>query len=220
MTGEMKTDNSAAPAIHTFPPAPPAIHTPPDIHTFPPAHVRQQLYLEHLREMRAACRKAGSSEKTDDSADSNKKNDDSADGNKKTDDSAGSSKKSGRMTFLSTGPAPGFTSPSLKAELGEEMDECFEARWSCDQYGWVLTFEPIRGVAADALTAARAKWNNGDFLCKTCRGTGLTKLEPEKGDAGTGSGKAHEGKGSRGGSRSRSPARTAALRGATYREQV
>ena len=57
------------------------------------------------------------------------------------------------------------------------------------------------------------------FLCKTCKGTGLTKLEPEKGDAGTGSGKAHEGKGSGGGSRSRSRARTA-LRGATYREQV
>ena len=53
----------------------------PRIHAFPPAHLRQELYLQHLRHLRA-----GSSEKTDDSADSNKKNDDSADGNKKNDE--------------------------------------------------------------------------------------------------------------------------------------
>ena len=117
-------------------------------------------------------------------------------------DSAGSSKKTDdkKDGRLTLEPAQGFTSSTLL----------------------------VRGVTAEALEAARAKWWAGGrvssepvqgFLCKTCKGTGLTELEPEKGDAGTGSGKAHEGKGSGGGSRSRSRARTA-LRGATYREQV
>ena len=193
----------------------------PRIHPFPPAHLRQEVYLQHLRHLRAACC---------DSAGSNKKTDDSAGSSKKTDD-----KKDGRLTLE---PAQGFTSStdeSWKAKMNVEMDEfgdCFEARWSCGPSGWLLTFEPVRGVTAEALEAARAKWLAGGcvssepaqgFICKTCKGTGLTELEPEKGDAGTGSGKAHEGKGkgkgSGGGSRSRSRARTA-LRGATYREQV
>ena len=205
MTGETTTDemNNSAPSINEM-----MIH--PNIkelmihptHPFPSAPQRQQMYAQRLQQFRP-----DSSKEPDDSANSNKKNDDSADSNKNTDDSAGSSKKSGRMTCLNTGPAPQFTSsPSLKAELGEEMDECFEARWSCDQYGWVLGFAPIRGMAADALTAAaaRAKWNNGDFLlCKTCRGTGLTKLE-----TGTGSGGDMKIPAMSGGSRSRSRSRS------------
>jgi hypothetical protein len=192
----------------------------PCMHEFPPAHLRQELYLQHLRHLRA-----GSSEKTDDSAGSSKKTDDSAGNSNKTDD-----KKDGRLTLE---PAQGFTcstDESWKAKINVEMDECFEARWSCGPSGWLLTFEPVRGVTAEALDAARAKWLEPgpsgqcsswpfQLLCKTCKGTGLAELEPEKGDASTGSGKAHEGKGSGGGSRSRSPVRTA-LRGATYREQV
>jgi hypothetical protein len=211
----------------------------PRMHEFPQVYLRQELYLQHLRALRA-----GSSEKTDDSAGSNKKTDDSAGSNKKTDDN-----KDGRLTLE---PAQGFTSSTdedWKAKMNVEMDECFEARWSIGPSGWLLTFEPVRGVTLDA---ARAKWLEPgpsgqrsswpfQLLCKTCKGTGLTELEeeglrvllePEKGDAGTGSGKAHEGKGSGGGkahegkgtgsgggSRSRSPVRMA-LQGATYREQV
>ena len=126
----------------------------------------------------------------------------SAGSSKKTDD-----KKDGRLTLE---PAQGFTSStdeSWKAKMNVEMDECFEARWSCGPSGWLLTFEPVRGVTAEALEAARAKWLAGvrvssepahGFICKACKGTGLTELEPEKGDAGTGSGKAHEGKGTQG----------------------
>jgi hypothetical protein len=202
MTGETTTDemNNSAPSINEMMIHPnikePMIHP---THPFPSAPQRQQMYAQRLQQFRP-----DSSKEPDDSANSNKKNDDSADSNNNTDDSAGSSKKSGRMTFLSTGPAPQFTSsPSLKAELGEEMDECFEARWTCDKSGWLLTFEPIRGVDADALTAARVKWNKGDFLCKTCRGTGLKKLE-----TGTGSGGDMKIPAMSGGSRSRSRSRS------------
>jgi hypothetical protein len=196
MTGEMKTDEMETCA--------------PRIHAFPSAHLRQEMYRQHIQHLRA-----GSSEKTDDSAGSSKKTDDSAGSSKKTDD-----KKDGRLTLE---PAQGFTSSTdegWKTKLNAEMDECFEARWSCGPSGWLLTFEPVRGVSAEALEAARAKWLAGGcvtsepaqgFVCKTCRGTGLTELEPEKGDAGTGSGKANEGKGSGGGMtrpRSRSRARS------------
>jgi hypothetical protein len=87
-------------------------------------------------------------------------------GEMKTDDSAGSSKKTddkkdGRLTLE---PAQGFTSSTDESrkkanlEFLLSMDQCFEAQWSRGPSGWLLTFEPVRGVAAEALEAARAKW--------------------------------------------------------------
>jgi hypothetical protein len=185
---------------------------------------------------------AGSSKKTDDSAGSSKKTDDKKDGRLTLEPVQGFTSSTGTippgnavLASRSQGTIPAgnalladrrwkakdaqgtsSTEESRKANLEFllSMDQCFEAHWSRG----LLTFEPVRGVAAEDLEAARAKWLAGGcvtlepvqgFICKTCKGTGLTEPEPEKGDAGTGSGKAHEGKGSGGGmTRSRSRSRS------------